>query len=108
MKFAVGVRVEGVRGEFQGVRGVVWERLKVGSQNLLLIVWSDRRESRVTTGSVRVLPAEGPNEVAAPANQDIVDPQLEDEDGDGSQDDMSQQSEGSEDSSVQDLGDQDG
>lgn len=108
MKFAVGVRVEGVRGEFQGIRGVIWQRLKVGSQNLLLIIWSDRRESRVPTGAVRVLDDQGPNDEPVQANQNIPESEAENEDEDWSQDDMSQRSETSDGESVRDLGDIDG
>jgi len=108
MKYAVGVRVEGRSGEFQGIQGVIRDRLKVGSQNFLLLTWSDRRETRVTTGAVRVLGDEGPNEVAVQVNQNIVDPQVNNEDGDGSQDDLSERSVSSEEGSLGDLGDEDG
>ena len=108
MKYAVGVRVEGRSGEFLGVSGVISSRLKVGSQNLLLIRWSDHRESRVPTGAVRVLADEGPNQVPDRVNQNVLARQVNSEDGDGSEDDMSQQSEDSEEGSEQDMGDQDG
>ena len=73
MKFAIGVRIEGKSGEFQGVQGTIFDRWKVGSKNLLVIRWSDGRESRVVTGSVTVLGAGGPNEVGVVDNQVIVD-----------------------------------
>jgi len=84
------------------------DRLKVGSKNLLVIRWSDGRESRVVTGSVTVLGAGGPNEVGVVANQVIVDRQVGDEDGDRSLDDMSQGSDMSEIISERDRGDEDG
>ena len=108
MKYGVGVRVEGRLGGFQGVQGFIQSRLKVGHQNLLVIRWSDGRESRATTGSVSVLAAGGLNEAVAPMIQANPGPQAEDVDGDGSDDEMSQQSEGSNDSSEGDMGDQDG
>ena len=108
MKFDIGVRVEGKSGEFQGIEGVISERLKVGSQTQLLISWSNRRFSRVPAGAIRVLQAGGPNEVAALVYEVIPDPQVEDEDQQGYQDDMSQWSQSSEEGSVEDLGDQDG
>ena len=108
MKYAVGVRVEGRSGEFQGVRGVISSRLKVGSQNLLLITWSDRRETRVPTGAVRVLGDEGRNEAPARVIQNALARQVDNEDGDGSEDDLSERSVDSEEGSEQDIGDQDG
>jgi hypothetical protein len=108
MKFAIGVRIEGKSGEFQGVQGIIFDRWKVGSKNLLVIRWSDGRESRVVTGSVTVLGAGGPNEVGVVANQVIVDRQVGDEDGDRSLDDISQGSDMSEVISERDRGDQDG
>ena len=75
---------------------------------MLVIRWSDGRESRVYTGAVRVLADGGLNVAVAPMIHANPGPQAEDVDGDGSDDGMSQQSEGSNDSSEGDMGDQDG
>ena len=92
MKFGVGVRIEGKSGEFQGTEGVIQSRLQVGTQTLLVIRWSDGRESRATTGAVRVLAAEGPNAAVVPIVEGIPGPQVRDVEEDGSDDNMSQQS----------------
>jgi hypothetical protein len=108
MKFAIGVRVEGKSGQFQRVQGIISNRLKVGSQNLLEIQWSDGRVSRVSTGAVTVLGARGPNDGVVQVNEDIGGLQAEDIDGNESEDDLSQRSDSSEEGSERDLGDQDG
>jgi hypothetical protein len=108
MKFAVGVRVQGRIGAFQGLQGRITSRIKVGSQNLLVIRWSDGRESRVTTAGVTVIADGALNNQAAPLNEANLDLQIDGEDGDGPRDDISEHSETSEEGSVGDLGDQDG
>ena len=104
MKFAVGIRVQGGIGAFQGLEGRIINRLKVGSQNLLVIRWSDGRESRVTTGAVTTLADGAPNKQAAPVNEANLYLQVDGEDGDGPRDDISEYSETSEEGSVGDLG----
>ena len=108
MKFGVGVRVKGRSGVFSGVEGRISSRVKVGTQNLLEIRWSDGRVTRVGTGAVTVLRAGGPNEGVVPVNEEIGHPQVGDSDGDGSEDEMSQRSQSSEEESRRDMGDQDG
>ena len=108
MKYGIGVRVKGRSGLFSGVEGRIVTRVKVGSQNLLEVRWSDGRVTRVGTGAVTVLEAGGPNEGVVPVNEGIGHPQLEDSDGGGSEDDMSQRSESSEEENRRDRGDQDG
>ena len=104
MKFDVGVRVEGRTGGFQGFHGVIQSRLKVGHQNLLVIRWSDGRESRATITAVRVLGVGGPVAAVAQMNQANPAPQVEDVDKDGSENDISQRSESSDDNVEGDLG----
>ena len=70
--------------------------------------WSNGRESRTTTGAVSVLTAEGPNAAVAPMIQAIPGPQAKNIEEDGSDDDISQRSESSDESFGGDLGDQDG
>ena len=108
MKFGIGVRVKGRSGVFGGVEGQISNRVKVGTQNLLEIRWSNGRVTRVGTGAVTVLGAGGPNEGVVPVNEGIGHPQVEDSDGDGSEDEMSQRSESSEEENRRDMGDQDG
>ena len=104
MKYAVGIRVQGRTGAFQGLEGRIINRLKVGSQNLLVIRWSDGREARVTTGAVTILADGAPNNQAAPVNEANLDAQVDGEDGNGPRDDISEHSETSEEGSVGDLG----
>lgn len=108
MKFDIGVRVVGRTGTLQGVEGVIQSRLKVGTQNFLVIRWVNGQESRSTTGAVTVLGAGGPNETVGQVNQANPAPQAEDVDEDGSDDDISQRSESSDESEGGDMGDQDG
>jgi hypothetical protein len=108
MKFGVGVRVEGKSGAIQGLQGLISSRLKVGSQNLILIRWDNGLESRVGTGAVRVIGEEAPNEAAAPLNH--ANGGLEDQDTDSniSEDEMSEGSGMSDVDNLEDFGDQDG
>lgn len=108
MKFDIGVRIVGRTGTLQGVEGVIQSRLRVGSQNFLVIRWANGQESRSTTRAVRVLDVGGPNEVVGPANQVNPAPQAQDIDEDGSDEDISQRSDSSDESEGGDLGDQDG
>lgn len=86
MKFAIGVRVEGRIGALQGLEHWITNRIYVGSQNLLVIRWTDGRESRVTTVGVTFIADGAPNNEAAPANEAKLDLQVDEEDGEGSED----------------------
>ena len=108
MKFGVGVRVEGKSGAFAGVQGVITSRLKVGTQNFLLIRWDNGRDSRETTGAVRNLPVGGPNQVVVRNNQAVRGLQPLNVNRNMSDDEMSQSSSSSEEGSIGDMGDQHG
>jgi len=53
---------------------------------LLVIRWSDGRESRVTTAGVLIIADRASNNEAAPANEAKLDLQVDEEDGEGSED----------------------
>jgi hypothetical protein len=106
MKFGVGVRVEGKSGAIQGLQGLISSRLKVGSQNLLLIRWDNGQESQVGTGAVSILGAIAPNQQVdqeIPVNPDLHN---EEEDPNIDEDELFEGSESEEDIFEEDFGDQ--
>ena len=69
MKFGIGVRIEGKSGGIQGLQGCITGRLRIDTQNLVLIRWDNGVETRLTTGAVRFLGVGGRNQVVNRNNQ---------------------------------------
>ena len=108
MKFGVGVRVEGKSGAIQGLQGLISSRIKVGSQNLIVIRWDNGHESRVGTGAVKVIVEGAPNQQANPVNE--ANPGLQNEENESfiSEEEMSEGSGISEVDFEGDFGDEEG
>ena len=72
-----------------------------------MIRFSNRRESRLGSGAVRILAGKGPEEVVGQVNQWFRDPLDDHEDREGSKDVIFERLESSEEESEGDLGAQD-
>jgi len=107
-KYGVGKRVVGVRGTNQGLHGIISNRVQVSGSWWLDITWDNGQVTRSRTGDVDLEGGGAPNNVHVLPIAANLGNAVGVVDGYGSGEDNSQESDSSEESDREAIGDLDG